>query len=334
VPAPQQRVAIAAIFTTLALVAFFTAHGTSGLLGGVLIELDPTSVPTPTGPAALPRAQERRDPMPILARNIFDRESGPLDGSQVEEAPPETATAPPEPIDPNNIPACDGAARLVGAVRIDSQPHMSFASVVGASGRPSLFRPGMQIDGRELVEVEHWRVLLRPTDGRLCQLAMFREAPAGASPPMAANANLARPPVTVTPMTPPEMEDLGGGDGSISQSDLESGISRVSDTEYNVNRDLVNNILENQAELMRTARVIPHEINGRVVGVKLYGIRRNSLLGRLGLQNGDMLRTINGFDMASPDSALEAYARLRNADHLSVSVIRRGTPMTIDYNVR
>jgi general secretion pathway protein C len=47
-----------------------------------------------------------------------------------------------------------------------------------------------------------------------------------------------------------------------------------------------------------------------------------------------MLRTINGYDMSSPDSALEAYARLRTADHLTLSIVRRGQPTTIDYNIR
>ena len=85
---------------------------------------------------------------------------------------------------------------------------------------------------------------------------------------------------------------------------------------------------------MRTARVIPHEQGGRTVGVKLYGIRRSSLLGRLGIQNGDMLRTINGYDMTAPDSALEAYARLRNADRITINLQRRGQDQTIDYQIR
>ena len=115
---------------------------------------------------------------------------------------------------------------------------------------------------------------------------------------------------------------------------MEAGINRVSDTSFNVQRTFVDQILAHQGELMRTARIIPHEQGGRVVGVKMYGIRRSSLLGKLGLQNGDMLRTINGFDMGSPDSALEAYARLRNADHLSLQVVRRGQPTTIDYSIQ
>ena len=66
----------------------------------------------------------------------------------------------------------------------------------------------------------------------------------------------------------------------------------------------------------------------------MYGIRRNSVLGQLGIQNGDMLRTINGYDMSSPDSALEAYARLRSAERITLNLNRRGQDQTIDYQIR
>ena len=87
---------------------------------------------------------------------------------------------------------------------------------------------------------------------------------------------------------------------------------------------MVDKILENQAELMRSARIVPEQKDGKVVGVRMFGIRPDTLLGTLGLQNGDRLETINGFNMASPEKALEAYARLRTAGNLNVKVNRRG----------
>ncbi len=113
-----------------------------------------------------------------------------------------------------------------------------------------------------------------------------------------------------------------------------ANIQQLSDTSYVVNRSLVTRLLSNQAEFMRIGRVIPHEVDGRTVGVKIYGIRRSSLLGRLGIQNGDMLRTINGFDLTQPDSVLEAYTRLQSADRLSMSIERRGAPVNMDYQIR
>jgi general secretion pathway protein C len=245
------------------------------------------------------------------------------------EPNPDLPATPPAPIDPNAPPpACEGSMRLVGAIVNTRTPESSFAAITNAAGKVLLYRQGMDIDGRSVVRINSSSVYLQPTGAGVCQLAMFAPPPpaGGASPPIAA----AGP---AEPITTPG-DTAAAGTGGIPPSELEAGITAVSEREYNIQRSLVDRLLENQAELMRTARIIPHEEGGRTVGVKLYGIRRNSLLGRLGMQNGDLLRTINGYDMSSPDSALEAYSRLRGADHLTLSVVRRGNAMTLDYNIR
>jgi general secretion pathway protein C len=83
--------------------------------------------------------------------------------------------------------------------------------------------------------------------------------------------------------------------------------------------------------VLPSVRVVPHAENDRLIGVKLYGVRRRSVLGKLGLHNGDLLRAVNGLAVASPDAALQAYAQLRGTSRLSVSVERRGQPMTLSY---
>jgi general secretion pathway protein C len=317
-------VAIAIVLASLAATAFFLAQGTTGLLASAFLPVEPGGAASPmaTRPVA---SRERRDDTAILRRNFFDHEQGPIDGAPVSDAvgAGETVVTPSAEFDWSTPPpVCDGSVRLVASVVNPISPDWSFAAIVGASGKALLYRRGQSVDGREVIHIFTDRVYMRPAVGG-CQITMFGEE-AGAGPRASAPA--------------PEVADVapspGQSEGGIAASDMESGITRVSDTNFTIDRSLVDRVLENQAELMRTARVIPHEENGRTVGVKLYGIRRNSLLGRLGVQNGDMLRTINGYDMASPDSALEAYARLRTADHLTLSIVRRGQPTTIDYNIR
>ena len=124
-----------------------------------------------------------------------------------------------------------------------------------------------------------------------------------------------------------------GGAGSV-PDDIKKGIQRISATEFNIDRGVVDKILENQAELMKTARIVPEQENGKVVGIRLFGVRPDTLLGALGIQNGDRLQSINGFDMTSPEKALEAYARLRTADHMTVQINRKGSNMNLDYNIK
>jgi general secretion pathway protein C len=158
--------------------------------------------------------------------------------------------------------------------------------------------------------------------GARCQAEMREKAAGGASKaPAAAAAPEPTSPTKrrSTRKVPPE---------------IASKIHKVSETEFNVERSVVDQILENQAELMRSARIVPEKEGDKVVGIRLFGVRPDSLLGTLGLENGDRLSSINGFEMSDPQKALEAYARLRTADRLSVSINRKGNPMTIDFNIK
>ena len=61
--------------------------------------------------------------------------------------------------------------------------------------------------------------------------------------------------------------------------------------------------------------------------------RAHGLLALIGLREGDVLQTVNGFDVANPERALEAFARLRVAPQLDVRVEREGRPLRIDYSI-
>lgn len=324
-PANSTRIAI--ILATLASTAFFLARGTTSLVAGKLFPPEAGILVADKGKGDMAPGSKPVDTRAILKRNIFDSETGALwppkapepteaaaDAEEVAELPP--GVMPPK---------CEGNLKLIAAVYAESLPEWSFASLSTGSGAPMLYRNGSKVDEKEVVGIYPEAVFLKQGNGRLCSATMFTpETPAkGAATAKAA------PKAKETPAASPRAKT-----GGISNDELDKNISKVSDTKFTVQRSLVDNILQNQAEIMRSARIVPHEQNGQVVGVKLYGIRRSSLLGKLGLQNGDLLRTINGYDMSSPDSALEAYSRLRSASNLTVAVTRRGRAMSLEYDIQ
>ena len=85
---------------------------------------------------------------------------------------------------------------------------------------------------------------------------------------------------------------------------------------------------------MSSTRILPETKDGKVLGIRLSGIKPNTLLATLGLKSGDRLESINGFNMGSPEKALEAYARLRTASQLDVTVNRRGAPVAIVHHIK
>ena len=93
-------------------------------------------------------------------------------------------------------------------------------------------------------------------------------------------------------------------------------------------------ILERQAELMRSVKIRPNQMNGKTTSLTLKRVPPDSLLGQLGLRNGDRVVSVNGHSLTNPERALAAYARLRKAEEVSLTLQRRGRPVVIDYRIR
>jgi general secretion pathway protein C len=272
--------------------------------------------------ATKPAFSRKRDPAIILRRNIFDSARGDLTAEPLPDVALGPDGEPLEEWDPSQpAPKCRGNLRLVGSVMNPGYPEWSFAAISGTSdGKTMLYREGGVVDSSRVVAVYPSSVVMASSSGA-CRLLMFEEE---------AETGVMRPLTSAEAVRVAKI--LDARNAGLSNEELDDGIEKISDTKFNIQRSLVDKVSANQGSLMKTARLIPHEQDGRVVGVRLYGIRRTSLLGRLGVRNGDMLRTINGFDMTSPDSALDAYTTLRSADKLTLSIRRQNNDMTIEYN--
>ncbi len=116
--------------------------------------------------------------------------------------------------------------------------------------------------------------------------------------------------------------------------ELTKGIHKINDTHFRLDAGAIDRLLNDPTQLATGARIIPSIQDGKPSGFKLYGIRPGGAYALLGMQNGDILKTINGYSLDSPDKALEAYAQIRSAPHYTVVIERRGTPLTIQYEVK
>lgn len=314
---------MAIILATLTLSAFFLAQGATRVLAAELLGEEAEAAPrrSPRRVGSQPEFLRRRDPAIILKRNIFDSSRGDLTLEPVAEVAGPTGGA--TDWDPSKeAPDCNLPVRLVGAVVSPTDPDWSYAAISTPDRKTMLYRKGSVVEGAQVLVVRSSSVVVQSGTGA-CELSMFAEE------------GEAKPKVATKQRTEEAVKKLKNDrNAGLSAEELAEGIEKISDTKFNIQRSMVDKVLANQGSIMKAARVIPHEEDGRIVGMKLYGIRRTSLLGKLGVRNGDMLRTINGFDMTSPDTALEAYSRLRTADQLSLALKRQNKEMTIEYNIQ
>jgi len=127
---------------------------------------------------------------------------------------------------------------------------------------------------------------------------------------------------SATSYKPPFIPGPGKGD--------DSTIKKTSENSYSINRSELNKLTSDFAGLARQARIVP--VKGED-GFKIYSIKRNSLYKKIGIKNGDIIKSINGIPLTSPDKAMEAYSRLRNANNISLELKRRGQRKSIDYSI-
>lgn len=128
---------------------------------------------------------------------------------------------------------------------------------------------------------------------------------------------------------------FGSYGGSLTSRDpLLDTIRKLDDFHYEIPKSTVDRALANPMDFAKGARVVPGVSMGRTVGLKLYAVRPSSIYAALGFSNGDLVRTINGFEISSMDKALELYTRLKDATSLEIELTRRGREETIRIDIR
>ncbi|UQA57240.1 type II secretion system protein GspC [Polyangium aurulentum] len=310
----------------VAVAAYFQASGMGQIVASSVL-LDPSSMPPPPAPppAAAGHAsfgnERSTNGMPILSRNPFDSVTGPLDGSN---APPPSADAlPPVSTDPYEDPVCDGGKVLL--ITESDDEDWSFVSLAGADGKSVMRRRGDEFGGRTVHAIAWDRVWLMQ-GGTRCQMKLHDDG----GPKVASGAGVSGPKTDGSDTPAPPRR---GGAATL-PPEIAEKIRKTGENTFDVDRSAISAIMERQGDLMRSVRIAPQKQDGKTVGLRVSGVRPGSLLGTLGVQNGDQLQGINGMDISDPQKALEAYARLQMADKISVQVVRGGKPMTIDVNIK
>ena len=300
----------AAVPVSIMLIAFLNARAVSALVEGTLSSAPLASSPVePPSAELLALARVRPSANAIVDRNPFDH----VTGSLRKASAPSLDTSPRD-ADPATAPLCEGIRPVVVVGNEDQT--VAFAAL-DFGGKRLLRKRGGDVGAATVEYVGRDRVWLRGRMG-LCQAPLFGgpvPKPDVSSPRTSAEPSMA-------PRSPSPLE-----------TEIGKQIAKLGPNEYAIERSAVDRILEAQAELMKH-RIVQEKDGDRVLGVKISGIKPGSVLSMLGIENGDRLEALNGFDMTTPEKMLEAYARLRGADRLQVHLTRGGKPINVDYTIR
>ncbi|MCL2625900.1 MAG: general secretion pathway protein GspC [Cystobacterineae bacterium] len=205
--------------------------------------------------------------------------------------------------DNNNLPRSSLPSRLLGTL-LSFPPQWSLASLQNTTTqKPLSLAVGDTVEGATIVNIERNRVIIVNNGQREY---IDANAPGTA------------------PTTPPP---------SMPQADATSNIREVSPNNYEVPRNELEKMLGNLNEVAMQARIVPAFKDGVSQGFRLYSIRPNSFYQKIGIQNGDIVKRINGFDMNSPEKALELYSKLKDSARVDLEIERGGNSLKKTYNI-
>ena len=116
--------------------------------------------------------------------------------------------------------------------------------------------------------------------------------------------------------------------------EMKGGVGVINENEFVVDEGELDRALENLPLLLTQARAVPFFKEGRAVGLRLFAIKAGSLFERIGLQNGDVLKAINGNSLADLSQALQLFQRLKEEKTINVVMERNMTEKEVRYYIK
>jgi general secretion pathway protein C len=295
----------------IALCAVFLARAASSAVESS-IEV-PVQRPVYHPPQLAPAVVYTKEIDPILKRNVFcstcppiiDKPAAATDTGPVNE-PPQKTQLPLALMAIMYSPPPLGLKWSVAIVRDTDSKSM------GAFGA------GNKVHGAVITEIQETRIYL-DNAGKTEYLDLLDNTKGAAQPEPQTNA------VSSAPAAP---------SGDAFATEMAKGIKKTGEHSYDIQRSTLESVLGNMSLLSRSARIVPEIRDGKAAGFRLYSVRPDGPFALIGMQNGDVLSSINGLEITSPEKALEVYAKLKSASHLSLGLERNGQKVTKDYSIR
>jgi general secretion pathway protein C len=136
----------------------------------------------------------------------------------------------------------------------------------------------------------------------------------------------------LTPMSPPVSPPPGQQPSGTPQT--AAAVARTGAGSFVIDQRALNATLDNPAQAMSDARLLPSQKDGKVEGFRASEVKPNGLFAMIGIKNGDVLLRLNDFPMDSPDKALQSFIALKGQSRLKLDLIRDGQPQTFNYDIR
>jgi general secretion pathway protein C len=112
------------------------------------------------------------------------------------------------------------------------------------------------------------------------------------------------------------------------------GVKKTGEQAWAVDQKAVLHALDNIGTVLTDARLTPVASKDGVEGFLVNEIKPGGIFETIGLKNGDILKRVNGFEVTSPEKAIQVLTGLRGESSIDLDVVRDGQKMNFHYEIR
>jgi general secretion pathway protein C len=267
----------------------------------------PAPVEAPAFVRSTPRINSRAGYEGIVKRDVFNL------APQVESEAPVVAE--------------DLHLKLIGTSYLSTDSP--FAVIEDAAGNQVLYQVGDDIpDAGKLVAVELTRAVV-DRGGRRVALEMQSDAIPQVPDVAAPASDRHHHPAGKT--APPNMAAVRGFKPFGSHAKIK--VDQTGKDSYAVARTDLLRSIGNPATMMVQMHASPNLVDGNVNGFTLGQVAPDSAFADLGIEQGDVLTSINGKPVNNPMMAMSAMSQVQTAASMDFGLLRGGSPMKIHLDI-
>ncbi len=209
-------------------------------------------------------------------------------------------------------------SELVGTIFLDGGGSVATLQEQGYS-ESDVYREGDVIVGNDnaaIVKIERNRVVINNNGVKEClELASMVKKKDGSSFPDVPTAGNSSPSAPPPPGEAPPA--AAGGDCLLDEKYVQDELGPGFGT------------------IIQKARLVPNTTDAQMNGFKIFAIDQGSLLGKTGLQNGDIITQVNETSLKQPEQGFTLYQAFQDEREVRIHILRRGTtPMTITCRIK
>ena len=115
---------------------------------------------------------------------------------------------------------------------------------------------------------------------------------------------------------------------------IEEGFERLG-TKTSVDASYRDRMIKQELpNILMQASSEPVIVNGEIIGFRLFQFEENSIFGKLGMRDGDVVKEINGVALNNVAKTIQFLNGLKTESNVAVTITRDGQPVSLELNVR